>query len=160
MPDYQKGKIYRIISPSKNLVYYGSTIETLPQRLAKHKYAHKVYNEQNKGHNCGSFVIFDCEDYKMELLEEYPCNNKQQLLKKEAEYIKSNICVNPQIPGRTQKEYYQDNKERLAIKSKEYAKINPEVNKQATKKYYENNREKCNERMREYRLKQKELVNT
>ena len=154
MPDYQKGKIYKLYSPSKNLVYYGSTIETLPQRLAKHKYAHKVYNEQNKGHNCGSFVIFDCEDYKIELLEEYPCNNKQQLLKKEAEYIKSNECVNPQIPGRTQKEYYQDNKDTKIAKNKEYAKNNPEVNKQAKKKYYEKNKQKINEKMREKRKQQ------
>lgn len=154
MPDYQKAKIYKLWSPSKNLVYYGSTCETLPQRLAKHKYAHKVYNEQNKGHNCGSFVIFDCEDYKMELLEEYPCNNKQQLLKKEAEYIKSNECVNPQIPARTQKEYYQDNKDTKIAKNTEYAKNNPEVNKQATKKYYENNKEKILEKRKEKRKQQ------
>ena len=154
MPDYQKAKIYKLWSPSKNLVYYGSTCETLPQRLAKHKYAHKVYNEQNKGHNCGSFVIFDCEDYKMELLEEYPCNNKQQLLKKEAEYIKSNECVNPQIPARTQKEYYQDNKDTKIAKNTEYAKNNPEVNKQAKKKYYENNKEKILEKRKEKRKQQ------
>jgi hypothetical protein len=156
MPDYQKGKIYKLYSPSKNLVYYGSTCETLPQRLAKHKYANKVYNEGNTQHYCSSYLIFECEDYKMELVEEYPSNNKQQLLKKEAEYIKANQCVNPQIPGRTKQEWEQDNKERLAIKSKEYTKNNPEVNKQAAKKYYENNKEKINERRREYRLKKKQ----
>jgi hypothetical protein len=122
MPDYQKGKIYKLYSPSKNLVYYGSTCETLSQRLAKHKYANKVYNEGLVKHNCYSSLIFDCGDYKIELIEEYPCNNKTQLLNKEAEYIKNNECVNPQIPGRTKQQW---------------AKDNPESNKKAVKKYAE-----------------------
>jgi hypothetical protein len=29
MPDYQNSKIYKLWSPSKNLIYYGSTVETL-----------------------------------------------------------------------------------------------------------------------------------
>jgi hypothetical protein len=158
MPDYQKGKIYKLWSPSKNLVYYGSTCETLSQRLAKHKYSNKLNNEGNMKRYCSSSLIFECEDYKMELVEEYPSNNKQQLLKKEAEYIKANQCVNPQIPARTNKEWYIDNKERLKIKSKEYAKNNLEVNREATKKYYENNKDAINEKKREKRKQQKEQV--
>ena len=63
MPDYQKAKIYKLWSPSKNLVYYGSTIETLSRRLAGHKSAYK------KGKNNSSKLIIECEDYKMELME-------------------------------------------------------------------------------------------
>jgi hypothetical protein len=102
MPDYQKGKIYKLWSPSKNLVYYGSTIETLTSRLSKH-----IYTYKKKNNYCYSFLVLDCEDYKMELVEEYPCNNKTQLLKKEGEYIRANECVNKFIPDRTYEEYYQ-----------------------------------------------------
>ena len=132
MPDYQKGKIYKLWSPSKNLVYYGSTIQTLSQRLAEHIAKKKINKTQY-----AAFLILDCEDYKIELVEEYPCNNKQQLEKKEGEYIKANECVNKRIEGRTYKQkleynrqyllnYREANKEEL----KEYDKKNRETKKQ------------------------------
>ena len=141
MPDYQKGKIYKLWSPSKNLVYYGSTIETLSSRLSKHKYSHNGYIEGKIANRRHSSFILECEDYKIELVEEYPCNNKQQLLKKEAEYIKNNICINTQIPGRTPKEYMEEHKQQKAEYDKIYTKNNPEVNKQASLRYYYKNRE-------------------
>lgn len=94
MPDYQKAKIYKLWSPSKNIVYIGSTTETLAQRLAKHTSSHKKYNKDNTKKYCTSYLVLDCEDYKIELLEDYACNNKQQLYKKEGEYITNNTCVN------------------------------------------------------------------
>jgi hypothetical protein len=130
MPDYQKGKIYRIISPSKNLVYYGSTIETLSSRLSKHIYDYKRNNGQKS-----AFVVLKCEDYKIELVEEYPCNNRQQLEKKEGEYIKANECVNICIAGRTKKEWGQDNRERLNEKGRKYKEEHKEELKQKDKIY-------------------------
>jgi hypothetical protein len=118
MPNYQKSKIYKLYSPSQNIIYYGSTCETLAQRLAKHKYSYKAYNNDNTKHYLTSFLVLECEDYKIELVEEYPCNNRQQLEKKEGEYIKANECVNKIIVGRTDKEYNIDN----ADKKKEYNK--------------------------------------
>ena len=168
MPDYQKGKIYKIWSPSKNLVYYGSTIETISARLAKHIYSYKYYNEDNTKRYYSSYLVLECEDYKIELVEEYPCNNKQQLSKKEGEYIKANECVNMQIAGRTAEEYYKDNADRI----KEYQKINADKINERQQKYYENNpaklkekykkyrdtnRDEMNEKRRQYYLKQKEL---
>lgn len=119
MPDYQKSKIYKLWSPSKNLVYYGSTTQTLSQRLAEHLKNFKTYIKFNKDKTkkyCYSYLILECEDYKIELVEEYACNNKQQLLKKEGEYQKNNKCVNEKIAGRTDLEYRQYNKEKIKIK--------------------------------------------
>jgi hypothetical protein len=137
MPDYQKGKIYKLWSPSKNLVYYGSTIQTLSQRLADHN---AVYNK-NKIY-CYSHLILECEDYKMELVEEYPCNNKQQLCKKEGEYIRANKCVNKLIAGRTREEYKQDNKEKIKIKQKNYYDNNTNKRIENAKNWNENNKDK------------------
>ena len=111
MPDYQKSKIYKLWSPSKNLVYYGSTIQSLSQRLAGHIMDKKNYDIDTKKYYT-SYLILECEDYKIELVEEYACNNKQQLEKKEGEYIKENECVNKRIEGRTPKECYKDNAEK------------------------------------------------
>jgi hypothetical protein len=166
MPDYQQGKIYKLWSPEMNLVYYGSTVQSLPQRLAKHK---NQYNINNNGY-CTSFLILDCEDYKMELMEEYPCNNRQQLEKKEGEYIKANKCVNKQIAGRTIKEYRKDNKDKrkeyleankdkIAEQKKEYYEINKEQIKQQRKEHREANKDKINEKRKEHREANKEAFN-
>jgi len=136
MPDYQKAKIYKLWSPSKNLVYYGSTVQTLSQRLSGHMREYRQCKKR-KG-NCNSHLILKCEDYKIELVEEYPCNNKQHLLKKEGEYIKNNICINKIIPGRTKKEYHKDNKKIIDEKNKIYDKENREnISQRKKQKYYE-----------------------
>lgn len=124
MPDYQKGKIYKLWSPSKNIVYYGSTCETISRRLSKHLTDYKRY-DGGKGY-LYSFKVLECEDYKIELMEEYPCNNKQQLRKKEGEYIKVNECVNKCVAGRTGKEYYQDNIDYKKEYDKQYRDKNKE----------------------------------
>jgi hypothetical protein len=156
MPDYQKAKIYKLWSPSQNLVYYGSTTQAISQRFNEHISRYKKYTENNNYCACiRSFEILKYEDYKIELIEEYPCNNKQQLLKKEAEYIKNNNCVNKEIPLRTRKEWHQDNKEVIKIKKtiydnnperkekvKEKNKNKKEEKKIYMKAYYQQNKEK------------------
>ena len=37
MPDYSKGKIYKMLNTIDYEIYVGSTIETLGQRMAKHR---------------------------------------------------------------------------------------------------------------------------
>ena len=150
MPDYQKGKIYKLISPSKNLVYYGSTIQSLSQRLSTHR------RNNNK---CMSKLVLECEDYKIELVEEYPCNNKQQLEKKEGEYIKNNNCVNRCIAGRTPKEWYKDNAEKNREIKKQYYIVNADKCKEYNKQYNIANANKISERKKQYYLKKKALNN-
>jgi hypothetical protein len=116
MPNYQNSKIYRLFSPSKDLVYYGSTTEPLTTRLSKHIY---TYNnkEKYKGTRDASTII-ECLDYKIELVKDFPCDNKKQLLKEEGTYMRNNKCINRLIAGRTPAEYRADNADKL----KEYRK--------------------------------------
>jgi len=125
MPNYQNAQIYKIWSPSQNLVYYGSTTQPLKYRLSKHLYNYR------KQDNIASKSVLECPDYKIELVEHYPCNNRKELCKKEGEYIKSNECVNKYIAGRTMKEYYVDK----IANYKEYNKKNKERIKQYYKEY-------------------------
>ena len=166
MPNYQVSKIYKLYSPSKNLIYIGSTTQALSQRLASHLRDKKNYNIDNTKKYYTSYLILDCEDYKIELLEEYACNNKTQLLKKEGEYIKNNECVNKQIAGRTLQEYRLDNADKRnnynkqynidnADKIKQYRLDNAEYYKEYNKQYHINNRAKINEYYKQYRLKKK-----
>jgi len=124
MPDYQLGKIYKLTSPSNNLVYYGSTAQKhLSTRIASHIRDYNCYLN-NKVDYVTSFEILKCEDYKYELIEEYPCNNVYQLKTRERWYIQNNECVNKVIPNRTKAEYYQDNIEHILEQTNKYSEAN------------------------------------
>ena len=96
MPDYNNGKIYRIVCDITGETYYGSTTyKYLSSRLAKHR----------STTTCKSKQIIERGNYSIVLVEEYPCENKEQLNKRERYYIENNECVNKYIPTRTKSEY-------------------------------------------------------
>jgi len=60
-------------------------------------------------------------DAYIELIEAYPCNNKEELCKREGEVMRATEnTVNKQLAGRTQKQYNKDNKEAIVIRKKQY----------------------------------------
>ena len=81
MPDYSNGKIYKIYSTKNpNMIYIGSTTQTLKQRLSQHI-----------TEDCCE-IIFDkygVETCVIELLQDYPCNTKQELERLECYWIKA-----------------------------------------------------------------------
>ena len=155
MVNYQNGKIYKLYSPSKNLIYIGSTTQPLCKRLVVHLSKYKAYNNNTKQYYT-SFLVLDCEDYKIELLEEYACNNKQQLEQKEGEYIKNTECVNKFIAGRTKQEYKEDNKEKILEYTKQYNIDNIDKIKEYKKQYRKNNAEKISNYNRQRYLNKKD----
>jgi len=145
MPDYQLGKIYKLTSHSNNLVYYGSTAQQhLSTRIASHIRDYNCYLN-NKGDYTYSFKVLECDDYKYEVIENYPCNNIKQLKDRERWYIQNNECVNKCIPNRTAAEYYQDNIEYFKEQQKEYREANKDKIKDKNKKYNEANKDKIKE---------------
>ncbi len=153
MPDYSQGKIYKLFSVSnEDLIYYGSTTTTLNKRLTKH------ISDYKNDRGCTSKKVIAAGDYKMELIENYPCNSKTELERREGEYTKANKCVNEVIAGRTYKEYCKDNKEYIKKLNKDWRENNKEYRKEYTKKYYEDNKEKEAEKDKKYRENNKEKV--
>jgi RecA-family ATPase len=147
MPNYQNGKIYCIRSHQTDKVYIGSTCSPLYKRLYHHK---KKYKNEKTKINYSSFEIIQYEDAYIELLEEYPSNNRMELNKKEGEYIRNMNCVNKKMAGRTHQEvvklYYQNNKEKRKEYHKEYRGMNKEKLKEKNKQYREDNKEKIKEK--------------
>ena len=43
MNRYEKGQIYKIVSPAFKQCYIGSTCEELSQRMARHRYHYTAY---------------------------------------------------------------------------------------------------------------------
>ena len=135
MTDYKNGKIYKLWSPHNDLIYIGSTCQPLHKRLYGHK---SRYNTGNLHAN--SRLLFETgHEVKIELIEEYACNNRMELTKKEGEHIRENQCVNKRIEGRTSqeygKEYYENHKEAIKEYKKEHNKEYHENNKEAIKEH-------------------------
>jgi hypothetical protein len=141
MNKYSNGKIYMLKCNSTDKVYIGSTCSTLSTRLSKHLYNYKSFINNNNNF-VTSFYILENDDYEIILIEDYPCETRKQLKDREQFYILNTCCVNKNIPNRTPKEWYNDNKDKI----KNYY----EINKERFKKYYQNNKETLIQNRRNY----------
>ena len=136
-------KIYKIIDNTNDAIYIGKTIQSLNQRLSQH--------ESSRG--CSSKKIIENGDYKIELIEETEDESRERY------WIESTECINKQIPGRSKREYYENNKEKRLQQMKQYRDKNKEKNKQYKKEYMREynkeyrkvNKEKTKEYNKEYR---------
>ena len=141
---YQNSKIYKITDKGFTKCYIGSTIETLSHRMAKHRFDYKKWCKGEKGY-CSSFQLFNefgVENVIVELIEKYPCSDKEELRAREGYYIKSNECINKRVSGRTDQEYYQDNRDKKLQQVKDYNLTNKEQKTKYHNNYYQNNKDK------------------
>jgi len=138
MCDYSQSKIYKIVSPSKNITYYGSTTYDLQKRLINHIRKYKYYKDGKTNYVSVNDVL-ECDDAVIELVENFSCNNRKELTDREGYYIKNNECINKNIPGRTYQEWKLENienyKEYQKGYQKEYRKQKKEENRKANEKY-------------------------
>jgi hypothetical protein len=146
MVNYQLGKIYKIKDLDSNECYIGSTCEpTLAQRLAKHVANHTAYTK-GTGSYCTSYSIIGREDYDIVLIENYPCNNKDELHARESHHTQTMNCVN-KIKNQGiineigqpeyQKEYRKENKNCLKEYQKQYHFQHKEKRQEYNKLYHE-----------------------
>jgi len=95
MVNFALGKIYCMYTGGDKM-YIGSTCDSLNNRLSKHKAAYKQHLKNNYRY-CASFDLIKKEenDVKITLLEDYPCDTRAALWKRESEWIdmlKKNVC--------------------------------------------------------------------
>jgi len=142
---YINGRIYKNLNYIDNEVYVGATIQPLSKRMATHwqnvnkpKCQHYPLYTKMKEYGIGNFYI--------ELIETYPCENMEELRKREGHYIGEFGTLNKRIAGRTHqeydREYYQDNPTR----HKEYRQNNRTQILAQHKEYREANRDAISER--------------
>jgi adenylate kinase family enzyme len=155
--DYSKSKIYKLTTPhDPELVYYGSTVNPLFKRKGTHKRKFKAGTLK-----CKSCILFELgeDDVIITLVENVNCNSKEELIQRERFFIENNNCVNKVIPGRTKKEWYEDNKEVIKEQRKEYREQNKEVIKEQKKEYYETNKDIIIQKVKEYQQTNKDIIN-
>jgi hypothetical protein len=132
---YQNAKIYKIVDNTNYNVYVGSTCKTLNERLKKHLSDHKRYLNNKRNDNISSFEILKNNDYKIELIELYPCNDKNELLIKERYWTNQEInCINK---VKNQGIWNEIGKREY---DKEYRELNKEYIKEQRKAYREKNK--------------------
>ncbi len=107
---YKNGKIYTIrYKNDDNLIYVGSTCSPLYKRWYDHK--KRCLNENSMQYNMIIYKkireVGNIDDWYIELYEDYPTTNKENLLKREGEIIRKIGTLNKLIPGRTKEEYIQ-----------------------------------------------------
>jgi len=152
MADYSKAKIYQILNHIDDDIYVGSTIEPLSVRMGKHRsdvarHTSPLYQKMN---HLGK------EHFYIELVEEYPCNNRTELLAREGFYIRERGTINKQIAGRNKKDWYEENKGRVAELGHQYRKENREKRLNQKREYYHRTKEQNKEKLKEYRETHKE----
>lgn len=140
---YKRGKIYTVrCRYDDSMIYVGSTIHSLAKRIGAHRRA-----KDNHATNLYNVVQDDWSNWYIELYENFPCNNKQELERREGQVIREIGSINKKIAGRTKEEYHKENYERdLQILKDWRIKNNDKI-----KKNYEDNRE-------EILIKKKEIV--
>ena len=143
MSKYQNGKIYKIVDVGYNKCYIGSTCESLSQRMARHRarYRCQVQTGKTDTQCLKLFDEFGATNCKIEPIEHFPCNCKEELLRREGEHIRNNDCVNKNVAGRSKKDYKNEYKEYLQLKNKEHYEKNREHYLQMSNENYWNNKE-------------------
>ena len=142
---YDIGVVY-FCRYNDRVIYVGSTVD-FKRRLRKHKST--CYNINNTNYNTPIYkYIRDTDDFeKFEFKIEYTYHNitKKELEKHEAKCILDfglDNLFNCVIPGRTRKEYRNDNKDKIKLDKKKYHQDNKEKLNEISRKYYLDNEAK------------------
>jgi len=115
--------------------------------MAEHRKGYRRH-QAGGGSFVSSFHILKYEDARIELVEECPCENKEQLNRKEGEVMRcAENCVNQCIAGRTLKEWYEDNKVEVIAKSKAHY----ETHREEIKAYKKEHAKKHSEGIKAYK---------
>ena len=149
MPDYSKGVIYTIRNKNDaTKIYVGSTSQPLYKRFHQHKINCK--KESNMNIKFYVEVANDWTNWYIELYENYSCNNKNELCKREGEVIREIGTLNSKIEGRDKKQYRLDNADKIKEQKKEYY-IN---NADKIKEHYIDNADK----IKQYRIENADKI--
>ncbi len=122
-----KGNIYKLTCDKTDKIYIGSTISTLKRRLVKHK------SEKTSV----SKILFELGEVNIVLLEEYECDTKLELRKREQYYMDlyQDIKINILRAYTDKKQYDNEYNKRNRHKQKEWRDNNKERVREYNKMY-------------------------
>ena len=158
MPNYQNGKIYKLVNDENDDIYVGSTTQPLSKRFGDHKSSYK-YHMNNTYKFITAFDIVKYQSCKIILIENFSCNSKYELEARERYYIDILKCVNKNRPNKTDKDnkqykqqHYINNKQCYLENAQQRNLKNKLDIKNYQEQYKKNNKEKIKEYMKEYNM--------
>ena len=102
--DFKNGRIYCIRNTIDDDIYVGSTCQPISKRMAKHRDSMKEVNRNTKIFTRMRDIGVD--NFYIELIEECPCDNLEQLRRREGHFIREMATLNQHIAGRTSQEQH------------------------------------------------------
>ena len=142
MVNYQEGKIYKLSNKINEKFYIGSTTTELSKRKSKYQSNIKNSSLHQEINSIGWLDEQKRQIWIIELIENFPCNSKNELEAREGFYIRKYRQETPSIL--------------LNIRNVG----NPELSKkEAVQKYRKANEKKIKEHQIEYRSTNKEVLN-
>jgi hypothetical protein len=109
--------VYQIKCNTTHQSYIGSTKMSLEKRMYAHEHLCVRWKE-GKANFCSSYPLIETNNYETTILEECPLEDKRD---RESHWVKvTENCVNKNVPNRSMKEWYQDNKIRWKAHMKAY----------------------------------------
>ena len=159
--DYANARIYCIRDHTQNgrIVYIGSTTRAVSQRMADHRQTMrdkpniKIYQLMAKG---------GVVNFYAELVCNFPCNNREELLAEEGRHIRMHQTVadggNTLVAGRSQRQNYIENHEVIREKAKENYAENIEAIRQRDRNRYAADKATFAARNLEYRQRNAEQL--
>jgi hypothetical protein len=148
--DYSKSLIYKICcnDPTITDCYVGSTTDKI-RRKKCHKTRCNNPNDKNYNTYVYQFIRENggFENWSIIVVEEYSCENKNQLELQERYHIENlQATLNKYIPTRTPQEYRIQHREKISEYKKEYYENNKNEILEYKKLYYEKNKEKISKK--------------
>lgn len=161
--DYSKCLIYKLCcnNPTITDIYIGHTTDKI-RRKQGHKNTYNNPNSKKYNYYVYEFIRNNggWNNWSMIVVEEYPCENKNQAELRERHWIETeSATLNTYIPTRTHKEYCEENKEKYKKLKKMHSEKYKEEYKERHKLYYEERKEKIKEQRQTYYEEHKEEIN-
>ena len=139
--DYSRGKIYLIRNTVNDLLYVGSTCQTVAQRMSEHR--SKTKNTDLNGTIYQAMRELGVDKFYIEWHSDFPCERGDQLTKREGEVMRELGTLkngyNERQAGRTKAEYYKDNADTIKVQHVKYRKNNAAAIKVSEAEYRKNN---------------------
>ena len=171
MTQLELGHIYKIFTPLDNsFCYIGSTYKTLDERFKIHKYNFYTWvKDKNKIGKCSIYDYFEkygFENFKIILIKSY---NVVKTSEEDSRHLhayellsilNTKNCINISKPfnpllkldkKRINKNYYEENADKIKQYGKIYYQENVDKEKERKKKYYDANRDIINNKHKKYR---------
>ena len=160
--NYSKTIMYKLVCKDLDIkeIYVGHTTD-FKSRKRRHKQT--VENSNDKDYNSKKSTFIrehgGWSGWSMIQIELYPCDNLQEAIARERYwYEELRATLNSNVPSRSTKEYYEDNKEHLCKYSKEYYELNKEQIIKQGKEYREAHKQKALEQEKKYRDEHKDKI--